>query len=302
MGNKRKGYYKYIQWLAVLTFVIGLITGCDAQPTFKYVEDAFEEEKGTEKDTEEKQEDVLEEKEINIEKQEEKEEEKKEKKEEKKEETEQPAEEPKKTQEDKKQESEGEELVVDNPDDILVWVNKERNLPKDYIPEDLVVPNVKFSFEGENEKKYLRKEAAEALENLFAKAVEDKIDMVAVSGYRSYARQESIFNWNVKQKGYEEANKVSARPGQSEHQTGLAMDVSCKEVGYDLVEAFEDTKEGVWLKENAHQYGFIIRYPKDKVEITKYSYEPWHIRYVGVEVAQYIYEEQITLEEYFELP
>lgn len=198
--------------------------------------------------------------------------------------------------------SEGEELVIDNPDDIVAWVNKERNLPKDYVPEDLVVPNVRFSFDGENEKRYLRKVAAEALEALFNQAKQEGLDLVAVSGYRSYQRQESIFNWNVEKKGFEEANKVSAKPGQSEHQLGLAMDVSCHEVGYALTDEFENTKEGQWLKDHAHEYGFIIRYPKDKVEITKYVYEPWHIRYVGVDVATIVYEQQLTLEEYFALP
>ncbi len=287
MINKRRQYV-----LGVVMFLLSIVffTGCVKKSVFNYVEDTFGEENHNEVSS--KEETIKEKKE-----------EEDNKEEEKKEEVQEPMlDKNKKDRENSNQKSEGEEMVVDNPNDILVWVNKERNLPKDYVPEDLVVPNVRFSFSGENEKKYLRKEAAEALEQLFIQAEEDNIDLFAVSGYRSYARQETIFNWNVQQKGLEEANKVSAKPGQSEHQTGLAMDVSCPGVGYDLVEEFEDTQEGVWLKENAHRFGFIIRYPKDKVEITRYLYEPWHIRYVGKEVATFIYEEQITLEEYFALP
>lgn len=189
--------------------------------------------------------------------------------------------------------------TINKPDDILVLVNKDRNLSSDYKPNDLIIPNVRFSFEGNDQKKYLRKEAAEALEELFKEGDNEEIVLYAVSGYRSYARQEVLFNNKVNKIGEEAANKLVARPGQSEHHTGLAMDVSSKSVKFSLVEKFGETDEGKWLKENAHKFGFIIRYPKEKVEITKYSYEPWHIRYVGKEVAAEIYEKNITLEEYF---
>ena len=89
-----------------------------------------------------------------------------------------------------------------------------------------------------------------------------------------------------------------AYPGQSEHQTGLAMDVSCQSVGFTLEEDFGQTTEGIWLSENAHKFGFIIRYGKDTTNITGYSYEPWHIRYVGKDAAKEIYDLNITLEEY----
>jgi len=188
--------------------------------------------------------------------------------------------------------------VVNNLDDILILVNKERNLPSDYKPSDLVIPNVRFSFEGEDQKKYMRKEAALALEELFREGEKEEIILYAVSGYRSYARQEILFNNRVERDGVEEANKLVARPGQSEHQTGLAMDVSSKSVLLSLDEDFGETKEGIWLKENAHRFGFIIRYLKDKENITGYSYEPWHVRYVGKDTAKEIYEKGITLEEY----
>ncbi|HHY74025.1 MAG TPA: M15 family metallopeptidase [Bacillus bacterium] len=189
--------------------------------------------------------------------------------------------------------------ATDNPDDLLVLVNKQHKLPEDYVPSDLVVPNIPFSFAEDVPKRYVRREAAEALEQLFAAAKVENIELLGASGYRSYARQEAIFAANVQQKGEAEANKVSAVPGESEHQTGLAMDVTSKYVGYDLIEEFAETKEGIWLKNHAHNFGFIIRYPKGKEAITGYSYEPWHIRYVGVDVATEIYQKDFTLEEYF---
>lgn len=124
------------------------------------------------------------------------------------------------------------------------------------------------------------------------------IELAAVSGFRSYERQAAIFANAVQRKGEVEANRVSARPGQSEHQTGLAMDVSSASVGYALVEAFGETVEGKWLAQNAPKYGFIIRYPKGKEHITGYRYEPWHLRYVGVEHAMKISQRGLTLEEY----
>ncbi len=161
-----------------------------------------------------------------------------------------------------------------------------------------MVPNVRFPFEEFNEKKQMRKEAAKALEDLFNAAEEESIYLFAISGYRSYARQKYLFDIRAERDGFEEANKLTAYPGQSEHQTGLAMDVSCQSVGFDLTEKFGQTVEGRWLKDNAHKYGFIIRYEKDTIDITGYSYEPWHIRYVGKDAAEEIYSRNITLEEY----
>lgn len=189
---------------------------------------------------------------------------------------------------------------VENPDDYLVLVNKENNLLSTYKPKDLVIPNVPFSFQGEDEKKYLRKEAALALEELITKAQEDGYMIHAVSGYRSFERQKAIFLGNVKKNGFKKANTYSALPGQSEHQTGLAMDVSSASVNYRLVDNFAETPEGLWLNENAHLYGFIIRYSRSKVDITGYQYEPWHIRYVGVDTATRIKMDNLTLEEYLE--
>jgi len=188
--------------------------------------------------------------------------------------------------------------IIDNPADLLVLVNKENNLLSSYVPEDLVIPNVPFSFQGEDQKKYLRKDAALALEDLISKAEEAGYEIHAVSGYRSYERQKSIFLGNVKNYGFKKSNTFSAMTGQSEHQTGLAIDVSSASVNYRLVENFGETPEGLWLNDNAHLYGFIVRYSRETVAITGYQYEPWHIRYVGIEDATAIKMSNLTLEEY----
>ena len=189
---------------------------------------------------------------------------------------------------------------VENPDDILVLVNKKRYLDSDYKPGDLVVPHVKFSFDGEHEKKYMRREAAGALEELFGQAYEEGIYLFALSGYRSYNTQKWLFENRANKVGEEEANKLIARPGESEHQTGLAMDITSQSVQFDLKKKFGETREGEWVRDNAHKFGFIIRYKKDKEGITGYNYEPWHIRYVGREAAEDIYDRDIVLEEYLE--
>lgn len=189
-------------------------------------------------------------------------------------------------------------ITVHNPKDILVLVNKNHALPDGYEPEDLVAPNVRFPFTEDLPKRYMRKEAAKALEQLFKAGDAAGVELFGQSGYRSRERQVTVFASNVKAMGEKKANLVSARPGESEHQTGLAMDVSSAAVQFRVDEDFGDTKEGKWLKDHAHEYGFIIRYPKGKEAITEYDYEPWHIRYVGKTAASVIYKKGITLEEY----
>jgi LAS superfamily LD-carboxypeptidase LdcB len=190
--------------------------------------------------------------------------------------------------------------ICKNLDSILVLVNKQRNLPGDYVPTDLVMPNVRFPFKEDQPRKYMREEAARALEALFAAALDDDITLYATSGYRSYETQKYLFDRKAAEVGAEEANKTLAYPGQSEHQTGLAMDITSARVGYKLLESFGLTPEGVWLQNNVHRFGYIIRYPEDKEHVTGYSYEPWHIRYVGLEVADYLYGQGLSLEEYFQ--
>ncbi len=185
------------------------------------------------------------------------------------------------------------------PSSKTVLVNRRYLLPSTYVPAKLVEPNVKFSFTYSNDKRKLRKVAATALENLFQAGLENGVELYGVSGYRSYARQKEIYDRNIATRGQSATDAVSAMPGSSEHQTGLSIDVSAKSVAYRLDQSFGDTKEGRWLAKNAHLHGFIIRYPYGKSDITGYSYEPWHIRFVGKAVATYLYENKLTMEEYY---
>lgn len=180
----------------------------------------------------------------------------------------------------------------------MVLVNKNYALPKDYVPKDLTVPNVNFTFKEYDPKKLMRKDAAAALEKMFREAKRENINLYAVSGYRSYDRQNEIFASKVLRSGMESAGQFSAKPGESEHQTGLAMDLTSSSVNYGLSQNFGETKEGQWIKKNAHKFGFIIRYQKGKENITGYQYEPWHVRYVGKDAAKVIAEQDLTFEEY----
>ena len=138
------------------------------------------------------------------------------------------------------------------------------------------------------------------MEVLFEDMKDKNFEILGRSGYRSFHTQRSIFNSNARKHGEEYANRFSAYPGQSEHQTGLAMDVTNSKVNFRLSDSFGKTEEGIWLKENAHNYGFIIRYPEEKEHITEYIYEPWHLRYLGEELAIFLYEHNITLEEFYD--
>lgn len=188
--------------------------------------------------------------------------------------------------------------VVADPDSITVLVNKKNALPEDYEPDDLVYADVPFIFEEMLEKRKMRKVAAEALKELFDAAKEDGIYLAGVSAYRSRAYQKALFDSYVERDGYEKARTYSALPGTSEHETGLAIDVSGSDGKCAAQDCFAGTPEAEWLEANAHRFGFIIRYPKGKESITGYQYEPWHLRYVGKEAAEAIAEQSITLEEY----
>ena len=180
---------------------------------------------------------------------------------------------------------------------LYALVNKELSLDKTYEPDDLVKVDVPTVLENP-EINQLRQVAAAALKEMFAEAKKADIYLHARSGYRSYQTQAQLFqNYSAKH-GEEAANRYSAKAGQSEHQTGLAMDVTSESVNLELVESFGETKEGKWLREHAHEYGFIIRYPKGKEQITGYMYEPWHIRYIGVQLATDVYKSELTYEEY----
>lgn len=195
----------------------------------------------------------------------------------------------------------GDIIVVENPEAIDVLVNRTYNLSETYIPADLVkltdVPTVLSNPEVNQ----LRSVAYDALKELFAAAKEEAgYNLYARSGYRSYATQVSLYSSYVANHGRTAADTFSAKPGQSEHQTGLAMDITCEAMNFQLDDTFGETEEGKWVSENAHRFGFIIRYPKGKEDITGYMYEPWHLRYLGVELATDVYESGLTLEEYFQ--
>ncbi len=184
--------------------------------------------------------------------------------------------------------------------DRLILVNKEFALAESYRPKDLTIPKVPFSSKVSDERNKLQKIAAQALERLFDAAAKEGLHLVAVSGFRSYKRQEIIFNNHLKKLGPVEANKISAQAGHSEHQTGLAIDITSASVDFKLTEEFAYRPEGKWVAQNAHKYGFIIRYPRGKEGLTGYSFEPWHLRYVGKKEAKEIFDQGIILEEYLE--
>ena len=170
-------------------------------------------------------------------------------------------------------------------------VNKNNKLTSDYVPSDLELIDNKYAYED----KYLRHEAKVAFEKMASDAKRDGFNIIAVSTYRSYDYQDKLYNGYAKDKGFYYADMASARKGHSEHQTGLAVDVSNNTLDYDN---FEDTKEFTWMINNSYKYGFILRYPKAKFHITGFKYEPWHYRYVGIDTAKYIHDKDITLEEY----
>ena len=143
----------------------------------------------------------------------------------------------------------------------------------------------------------MRDDAATALEEMFAAAKEDGINLSIVSGYRSYSKQSAIYGRKKAEQGQKAADRVSARPGTSKHQLGLAMDVARKG-STQLNTKFGTTKEGQWLNQNAHRFGFIIRYLEGYEEVTGYMYEPWHVRYVGREQAEALYESALPMEWY----
>ncbi len=175
-------------------------------------------------------------------------------------------------------------------DDNLMLVNKYYYLTEDYEPDDLVTLTSKYN-SGVNSK--MRKEAAEQVMEMSDAATLDNITIKNASGYRSYQYQVNLYDKYVERDGKKAADTYSARPGFSEHQTGLVSDIN------QIDNSFENTDAFKWLQNNAYKYGFILRFPKDKEDITGYQYEPWHYRYVGKKAAKQIHDENLTLEEYY---
>ena len=188
--------------------------------------------------------------------------------------------------------------------DATILVNRTHRLPRKAIPQTLVEPEIIFDAPVGDRKRLLAVSAAKGVEALFARGKEEGIYLCGVSGYRSYERQEELYQKKRREQPKENGDPVHwiAPPGASEHQTGLALDVSCQAVDYQLDERFGETREGRWLKRCAPLYGFILRYPNGSSDITGiiYGWEPWHIRYVTRSLALYLTLTGLTLEEYYE--
>lgn len=173
----------------------------------------------------------------------------------------------------------------------LILVNKYYYLDNNYVPKNLVNINSKH---GHGK---LQKEAYDAFKLMYDDAYKNGLHLYISSPYRSYNTQKTLYNAYSIKDGQKKADTYSAKPGYSEHQTGLSFDVSS--ANNHSINKFSQTNEFKWIKNNAHKYGFILRYPYGKKYITGYIYEPWHYRYVGVEAATYIYKNNITFEEYY---
>lgn len=179
--------------------------------------------------------------------------------------------------------------TIEDPSSITVLVNKFHALPADYVPDDLIsipsFPNLQ-----------IKDDAAEDFEALLAAAKLDNVIIIPYSTYRSYDYQQGLYNKYLQTDSQEEVDTYSARPGHSEHQTGLALDVRSSSHWSNLTDSDYE-----WMLNNSYKYGFIIRYPKDNSRITGYQEEPWHLRYIGIEHATKVHELGITFDEYYDL-
>lgn len=186
--------------------------------------------------------------------------------------------------------------------DVTVLVNKEHILDKDYVPLEMYVvdenENNFHQFKDASLKPMLRSDIKEFVDKLINDAQGLGLPIIVDSGYRSFKYQQVVLDALIKEKG-DEAYKLVALPGASEHQTGLAIDFAYYENGIYNDDVKENDKEAIWLKNNAWKYGFILRYPKGKEDVTGYNFEPWHFRFVGLKLAKYLFKNDLTLEEYY---
>jgi D-alanyl-D-alanine carboxypeptidase len=195
------------------------------------------------------------------------------------------------------------QFSLTDPNSIWVVANKHNQLkPANYAPKDLITPDVPLRL-GENaDEMKMRREAAQALEVMFTAAGNQGLHLQISSAYRSFSYQTNLYNHYVDVQGKAVADSQSARPGYSEHQTGLAVDVEPTSRKCEVEECFADTPEGQWIATNAYRYGYFVRYPKDMQNVTGYIYEPWHIRYVGQSLAAEMHKDNVaTLEQFFGL-
>ena len=191
---------------------------------------------------------------------------------------------------------------LDSPTSPWLVVNKRRPLnPKDFAPQ-LGMPQVGLRLAANNPEMQVSQQIVPALQQLFAAAKQAGRDLIIASGYRSYQTQVTVYNNEVKRNGQQVADQESARPGYSEHQTGLAVDIGAASRKCEVESCFGDMPEGQWLAANAYRYGFIIRYSQNNEATTGYTYEPWHLRYVGTELANELHKQgNPPLETYFNL-
>lgn len=187
-------------------------------------------------------------------------------------------------------------LTADISKDTSMLVNKSYLLSSDYEPDDLVTISQNYSW-GDLGSKKIRKVAYDAFLDMWNAANEAGYYLMVNSAYRSYQDQERVYNDYKNSRGEKYADSIAARPGASEHQTGLALDIFSKTNSNK--NTFKDSETAAWLKNNAHNYGFILRYPEGLENITGYNFEAWHFRYVGIDLATAIYNENITFEEYY---
>ncbi len=182
--------------------------------------------------------------------------------------------------------------VIANPYDRLVLVNKHNQLPSGFKQNNLVNMDRKYTV-SDGKQYLLEREAYEKFVQMADAARKEGISIRAISAYRTEDYQRRLYNKKIKTTGKLNADNYSARPGFSEHQTGLAVDINSTKTSFEHTAVFK------WLQKHAHEYGYILRYPKDKKWITGYEYEPWHYRYVGIEAAKIIHQEGSTYEQYY---
>jgi len=184
--------------------------------------------------------------------------------------------------------------------DYGILINNEHLLPSDYVPEELV--EIHEPMGSKLDKTYINRlniKAYQAFKEMQKDALKEGYEIFIDSSYRTYEYQEKIFNKTVLEKGLEHALRFIAKPGGSEHQTGLAIDVIFRRNNQMIEEQNENDPEIRWLFSNSYKYGFILRYPKGKEKITGFNFEPWHFRFVDKKLAKKIFTDNITLEEYY---
>lgn len=175
-----------------------------------------------------------------------------------------------------------------------ILTNKYYELGGEYAPDDLVDISIKYYY---GEAKKIRSEVYEAFKRMWEDAYKEGIYLIIVSAYRDYDSQVRVYNDYQESKGTTYADSIAARPGYSEHQTGLSLDIYSKDS--TVASTFKNSKAYAWLIDNSYKYGFILRYPDGKKKITGFNYESWHYRYLGVELATKVYNEGITYDEYY---